>query len=135
MAAFSLSPYIKRAYWGSKLSGVCPYKVTNPIMRASSSWHCLNPTYLPKAPSPNIVTLVLKASTYELGGGYSTVHSNISNFLCLSSLCTYSLPYAPHLSLSLFLPFSRELSIRCSLPSVMGCFRGLVPRTSGLLCA
>lgn len=33
------------------------------------------PNYLIKVPSANIMTLGLRASTYEFGGGHSSVHS------------------------------------------------------------
>lgn len=49
-----------------KLSGVSSYKSTNPIMRAPPFWVHLT-LNLPAAPSPNTITLGIKASTWILG--------------------------------------------------------------------
>lgn len=48
----------------SKLSGVSSYKGTNLIIRAPTLMILSSPNYLPKAPLPNTITLVVRASIY-----------------------------------------------------------------------
>ena len=53
-----------------ELSGVSfsSYKDTNPIGLGPHPMTSFNPNYLPKALSPNAITLAVRASTYEFGG-------------------------------------------------------------------
>ena len=70
MAVFLLSPHMTET---ATSPGVFSYKGTNPIMRAPPS---SKPNDLPKAPSPNIITMRVSASTYEILGGevYNLIH-------------------------------------------------------------
>ena len=77
----------------SKLSGVSSYKGTNPIMRT----HLMTsskPNYLPKAPSPDTITLEVRISTYEFGRkGHNSVHSSGLGSRCLNKYgCSGLLP-------------------------------------------
>lgn len=47
------------------LSGVSSYKGTTPIMRTPLMTSS-NPSYLPRAPSPNTITLRVRASTHDI---------------------------------------------------------------------
>ena len=45
-----------------------------------------NPNHVPKAPSPNTITLGVRALTYEFGGGHNSVYSRVSAFEAVSSI-------------------------------------------------
>lgn len=65
---------------GVSLSRVSSFKCSNPIMRALiCPMTPSNSNYIPKALSPNTITVGLRASTWELQEGYNhSVHDTVS---------------------------------------------------------
>ena len=78
MAAFSRCPHITFFLCAGKestLSGVSSFtnKDTNPMRLGPNSMSSLNLNYLDKTLFPNTVTLEVRASIYEFGGGQNVV--------------------------------------------------------------
>ena len=75
-----------RERWGERERGregtdvSSSYKGTNPIMRTPPPWPHINLNYIPKMPPPNTITLGVRVSTYEFGGGghKHSVYNNMS---------------------------------------------------------
>lgn len=79
------SPGESKSSWISSSSS----KGTNPILRASPAWLNLN-LIISKGPPPNTVSLVVRASTYDFGGGGQ--NTNIQAIILLKGnfwMCVY----------------------------------------------